>query len=97
MYRLNTRVITVDVPPQDVITKDNVTLKVTAVVFFHIISPRVRTLESGEKGGKYHDWTGSFDTTYSVWRSLLRERLAFPEGITVPIVRTGNTVDRGHK
>jgi regulator of protease activity HflC (stomatin/prohibitin superfamily) len=40
MYRLNTRVITVDVPPQDVITNDNVTLKVTAVVFFHIISPK---------------------------------------------------------
>jgi uncharacterized membrane protein YqiK len=40
MYRLNTRVMTVDVPPQDVITKDNVTLKVTAVVFFHILSPR---------------------------------------------------------
>ncbi len=40
LYRVNTRVITVDVPPQDVITKDNVTLKVNAVVFFHIFSPR---------------------------------------------------------
>jgi regulator of protease activity HflC (stomatin/prohibitin superfamily) len=40
MYRINTRVVTVDVPPQDVITKDNVTLKVNAVVFFRILSPR---------------------------------------------------------
>jgi regulator of protease activity HflC (stomatin/prohibitin superfamily) len=40
MYRINTRVVTVDVPPQDVITKDNVTLKVNAVVFFRILSPK---------------------------------------------------------
>src|SRR5262249_31897449 len=40
LYKVNTRVITVDVPPQDVITKDNVTLKVSAVVFFHIFGPR---------------------------------------------------------
>ena len=40
MYRINTRVITVDVPPQDIITRDNVTLKVNAVVFFRILSPR---------------------------------------------------------
>jgi regulator of protease activity HflC (stomatin/prohibitin superfamily) len=40
MFKINTRMITVDVPPQDVITKDNVTLKVNAVVFFRILSPR---------------------------------------------------------
>ncbi len=40
MYRLNTRVVTVDVPPQDIITRDNVTLKVNAVVFFRILSPK---------------------------------------------------------
>ncbi len=40
MYRINTRVVTVDVPPQDIITKDNVTLKVNAVVFFRILSPK---------------------------------------------------------
>ena len=40
MYKINTRVVTVDVPPQDVITKDNVTLKVNAVVFFRILGPR---------------------------------------------------------
>jgi regulator of protease activity HflC (stomatin/prohibitin superfamily) len=40
MYRINTRLVTVDVPPQDVITRDNVTLKVNAVVFFRILSPK---------------------------------------------------------
>jgi len=40
MYKINTRMVTVDVPPQDVITKDNVTLKVTAVVFFRILGPK---------------------------------------------------------
>jgi regulator of protease activity HflC (stomatin/prohibitin superfamily) len=40
LYRINTRLVTVDVPPQDVITKDNVTLKVNAVVFFRIFSPK---------------------------------------------------------
>ncbi|MGQ4807335.1 hypothetical protein NKDENANG_00683 [Candidatus Entotheonellaceae bacterium PAL068K] len=40
MFRISTRVVTVDVPPQDIITKDNVTLKVNAVVFFRILSPK---------------------------------------------------------
>lgn len=40
MYRINTRVVTVDVPPQDIITKDNVTMSVNAVVFFRVLSPK---------------------------------------------------------
>jgi regulator of protease activity HflC (stomatin/prohibitin superfamily) len=40
MYRINTRVVTVDVPPQDIITKDNVTLTVNAVVFFRVLNPK---------------------------------------------------------
>jgi regulator of protease activity HflC (stomatin/prohibitin superfamily) len=40
MYRINTRVVTVDVPPQDVITRDNVTMSVNAVVFFRVLSPK---------------------------------------------------------
>ena len=40
MYRINTRVVTIDVPPQDVITKDNVTLHVNAVVFFRVLNPK---------------------------------------------------------
>ncbi|HQH27317.1 MAG TPA: SPFH domain-containing protein, partial [Oligoflexia bacterium] len=34
MRRVDTRTITMDVPPQDVITRDNVSVKVNAVVYF---------------------------------------------------------------
>ena len=37
MVRVSLRVVTLDVPPQDVITKDNVTIKVNAVVYFRVI------------------------------------------------------------
>ncbi len=39
LIRVDTRTITMDVPPQDVITKDNVTLKVNAVIYFRIVDP----------------------------------------------------------
>jgi len=37
MVRVDLRVVTMDVPPQDVITKDNVTVKVNAVVYFRVV------------------------------------------------------------
>ncbi len=37
MVRVDLRIITMDVPPQDVITKDNVTVKVNAVVYFRVV------------------------------------------------------------
>ena len=37
--RVNLRLIAMDVPPQDVITKDNVSVKVNAVVYFRVIVP----------------------------------------------------------
>ena len=37
MRRVDLRTITMDVPPQDVITKDNVSVKVNAVVYFRVI------------------------------------------------------------
>ncbi len=39
MVKVDLRVITMDVPPQDVITKDNVTVRVNAVVFFRVVDP----------------------------------------------------------
>lgn len=45
MQRVDLRQIAFDVPPQDVITRDNVTLKVNAVVFFRVIDPRRATIE----------------------------------------------------
>jgi len=38
MIRVSLRVITWDIPPQDVITRDNVSLKVNAVVYYRVIS-----------------------------------------------------------
>jgi regulator of protease activity HflC (stomatin/prohibitin superfamily) len=39
MVRVDTRVITMDVPAQEVITLDNVTIKVNAVLYFMIVNP----------------------------------------------------------
>lgn len=38
MVRVDMRTITMDVPPQDVITKDNVSIKVSAVVYFRVMN-----------------------------------------------------------
>jgi regulator of protease activity HflC (stomatin/prohibitin superfamily) len=40
MVKVDLRVVTLDVPPQDVITKDNVTVKVNAVVYFRVFDPQ---------------------------------------------------------
>src|SRR4030066_1256267 len=37
MVKVDLRVLTMDVPPQDVITKDNVTVKVDAVIYFRVV------------------------------------------------------------
>jgi regulator of protease activity HflC (stomatin/prohibitin superfamily) len=39
MVRISLRVETMEVPPQDVVTKDNVTVKVNAVVYFRVVEP----------------------------------------------------------
>ena len=39
IVRVSLRTVVMDVPPQDVITKDNVSVKVNAVVFFRVIDP----------------------------------------------------------
>lgn len=40
IVRVSLRTIVLDVPPQDVITQDNVSIKVNAVVYFRVIDPR---------------------------------------------------------
>ena len=39
MVRIDLRTVTLDIPPQDVITKDNVTVKVSAVLYFRVVDP----------------------------------------------------------
>ena len=38
-FRVDLRVITLDIPPQDVISKDNVTVRVNAVLYFRVVDP----------------------------------------------------------
>jgi len=45
MVRVSLRIVVMDIPPQDVITKDNVTVKVNAVVYFRVIDPQKAILE----------------------------------------------------
>ncbi len=39
MVKVSLRTVVMDVPPQDVITKDNVSIKVNAVVYFRVVQP----------------------------------------------------------
>ena len=45
MVRVSLRTVVHDVPPQDVISKDNVSLKVNAVVYFRVMNPRSAIVE----------------------------------------------------
>jgi regulator of protease activity HflC (stomatin/prohibitin superfamily) len=45
MYKLDLRTITLDVPSQDVITRDNVSVKVSAVLYFRVIDPARAVVE----------------------------------------------------
>ena len=45
MVRISLRIETLEVPPQDVVTHDNVTVKVNAVVFFRVVDPKLAVLE----------------------------------------------------
>ena len=45
MVRVDLRTVTMDVPPQDIITKDNVTMKVNAVVYFRVVEPNRAVIE----------------------------------------------------
>ncbi|MEY3282100.1 MAG: hypothetical protein RIR86_113 [Acidobacteriota bacterium] len=45
MQRVSLRTVTLDVPPQDIITRDNVTVSVNAVVYFRVLDPRLAVVE----------------------------------------------------
>jgi regulator of protease activity HflC (stomatin/prohibitin superfamily) len=45
MVRVSLRIDTLEVPPQDIVTRDNVTVKVNAVIFFRVINPVLAVLE----------------------------------------------------
>ncbi|MBN2246026.1 MAG: slipin family protein, partial [Candidatus Aminicenantes bacterium] len=45
MLRVSLRLVTMDIPPQDVITRDNVSIKVNAVVYFRVVDPNKAVVE----------------------------------------------------
>ena len=45
MVRISLRIEAMEVPPQDVVTRDNVTLKVNAVVYFRVVDPTKAIIE----------------------------------------------------
>ena len=45
MVKVDLRIVTMDVPPQDIITRDNVPARVNAVVYFRVIDPNKSVLE----------------------------------------------------
>ncbi len=45
MVRVSLRIVVMDIPPQDVITKDNVSVKVNAVVYFRVMDPTKAIIE----------------------------------------------------
>ncbi|OGP94082.1 MAG: hypothetical protein A2157_03605 [Deltaproteobacteria bacterium RBG_16_47_11] len=45
LIRINLRTVTMDIPPQDVITRDNISIKVNAVVYFRVIDPNKAVVE----------------------------------------------------
>ncbi|GIW43115.1 MAG: membrane protein [Candidatus Binatia bacterium] len=45
MQRVDMRTVTMDVPPQDVITRDNVSVKVSAVLYFRVLDPNRAVVE----------------------------------------------------
>lgn len=45
MVKVSLRVVTLDVPPQDVITRDNISVKVNAVAYFKVFDPKKAIIE----------------------------------------------------
>ncbi len=45
MVKISLRIVAMDVPPQDIITRDNVSIKVNAVVYFRVMDPEKSVVE----------------------------------------------------
>jgi regulator of protease activity HflC (stomatin/prohibitin superfamily) len=45
LLRISLRTVTMDIPPQDVITRDNVSIKVNAVIYFRVLDPNKAVVE----------------------------------------------------
>src|SRR6266436_9057646 len=59
MVRVDLRTVVFDVPPQDVITRDNVSVKVNAVVYFRVVDPERAVIQVA----RYFDATSQLSQT----------------------------------
>lgn len=69
MVKVSLRIVTADIPPQDVVTKDNVSIKVNAVVLFRVVDP-IRAVNNVES---------YLDSTYQYAQTTLRSVLGSVE------------------
>ena len=86
MVRVDLRVVTMDVPPQDVISRDNVSVKVSAVVYFRVVDPQKAIIQVE----KYLVATGQLAQTTLravLGKHELDEMLAERERLNVDIQR----------
>jgi regulator of protease activity HflC (stomatin/prohibitin superfamily) len=69
MVRVGLRVMTTDVPPQDVVTRDNVSIKVNAVILFRVVDP-IKAINNVES---------YLESTYQYAQTTLRSVLGSAE------------------
>lgn len=69
IVRVGLRVLTTDVPPQDVVTKDNVSIKVNAVILFRVVDP-IKAINNVES---------YLESTYQYAQTTLRSVLGAAE------------------
>jgi regulator of protease activity HflC (stomatin/prohibitin superfamily) len=80
MVKVDLRVVTLEIPPQEAITKDNVTVKVNAVAFFRVVDPSAAIVQVEDY--RKATWQISQTTLRSVLgQSALDELLTHREGI----------------
>lgn len=90
MVKIDLRVITMDIPAQEMITKDNVTVKVNAVVFFRVVDPSAAVVQVENFGQA--TWNISQTTLRNVvGQSEMDELLSNREGVNT---RLQNIIDQ---
>ena len=91
MVKVDLRVFTLDVPSQEAITRDNVTVKVNAVVFFRVVDPSAAIVQVEDF--KRATWNIAQTTLRNVLgQSLLDELLSNREEINKKLQDISNLI-----
>jgi regulator of protease activity HflC (stomatin/prohibitin superfamily) len=84
MVRIDLRTVVMDVPPQDVITRDNVSVKVNAVVYFRIVDPEKAVIQV-EKYYQATSWLAQTTLRAVLGKHELDDLLAAREKLNLDI------------